>query len=698
MKKKSIERVLLIVFLGMSLSIVGISQKTEDPGVMLRSAIEKEEVDGDLQGAIKLYGQIIAKYSGISAVAAQAQLRIGLCYEKLGSKTIQQAQEAFQKVIDNYPAQKEEIAMAKERISVLSKALKITPPEPYFRKISVPVNLSQGVRLSPDGKKMTFSSGLYEGSMWIIPVPGNVSPDIAGEPSKLIGEGEVWTWGHVWSQDGKWIAYNCLKNEKDIFVDEIHIVPSSGGEPKKISTSVNRGGGFHLLQYCLSLSPDGKVLAYSTREENKQGEQKQSFIYTVSVDSGAAKRLTEDRTWLPSFSPDGKNIAYVKAYGSEGSKSGSDLWIIPSDGSKSVQVTDLGGEIWDSVWSPNSRMIALLRWPVSSDGLNEIWIVPISRDGKPQGSPTKINLFLTSSIRLAGWTPDNRIGLLLQNPVHQAIYTVPSSGGKATQVTSAGTHPSWSPDGKRLFFYMEENICSSPAEGGKVSVIPISGNVQDEGWYSPNLSPDGKTVVFPGIKKEVPGTHIWTVPAKGGEATQITNSPGTDVFPSWSPDGMWIVFCRQQKKDDGKTYKTDLFLVPAEGGEEKQLTFSPDEVERISAWSPDGKLIAYASGVKEIKAISLEGSEPITLVKRPRGGGFTWSPDGNRIVYSDTGKIYMISLDGGEPTEVKTGLEADVLRLSWSPDGKKIAFDARKGGDYEFYLMENFLPKTDNKK
>lgn len=693
MKKNSLVFTVVLV-LSLSLGIFAV-QSGQD---LFQKALAKERAEGNLEEAIVLYERVINE-SQDKALKAQAQLRIGLCFEKLGQKNSKQAQDAFQKVIDNYPAQKAEIAIAKERLSILSKALKITPQEPYFRKISVPVKLSPGVRLSPDGKKMTFSSGLYEGSMWIIPVPGNVSPDIAGEPSKLSGEGEAFTWGHVWSQDGKWIAYNCLTNEKDIFVDEIHVIPSSGGEPKKISTPVNRGGGFHLFQYCLSLSPDGKVLAYSTKEENKQGEPKQSFIYTVSVDGGAAKRLTEERTWLPSFSPDGKNIAYVKAYGSKGSKSGSDLWIIPSDGGKSVQVTDLGGDIWDSVWSPDGRMIALLRSPLSNEEINEIWIVPISRERKSQGAPTKINLFLTSSMRLAGWTPDNRIGLLLQNPVHQAIYTVPSSGGKATQVTLAGTHPSWSPDGKRLFFYMEENICSSPAEGGQVSVIPISGNAQEAGeWYSPNLSPDGKTVVFPGTKKENPGTHIWTVPAKGGEATQITNSPGTDVFPSWSPDGMWIVFCRQQKKDDGKTYKTDLFLVPAEGGEERQLTFSPAEVERISAWSPDGKLVAYASGNKVIKAVSLEGSEPMILVKRQRGGGFTWSPDGNKIVYSDMGKIYMIFLDGGEPTEVETGLKAYVLRLSWSPDGKKIAFDARKGGDYEFYLMENFLPKTNNKK
>jgi tetratricopeptide (TPR) repeat protein len=84
MKIKLIITVSLIAILGTVLSIAGSAWQADDAGVLLRAAIEKEEVDGDLQGAIELYKQIIARYRENRAVAAEAQLRIGMCYEKLG--------------------------------------------------------------------------------------------------------------------------------------------------------------------------------------------------------------------------------------------------------------------------------------------------------------------------------------------------------------------------------------------------------------------------------------------------------------------------------------------------------------------------------------------------------------------------------------------------------------------------------------
>lgn len=79
-----------------------------------------------------------------------------------------------------------------------------------------------------------------------------------------------------------------------------------------------------------------------------------------------------------------------------------------------------------------------------------------------------------------------------------------------------------------------------------------------------------------------------------------------------------------------------------------------------------------------------------------------WSPDGSRIAHNVleltpngvVGKIWITPLDGGVPEELRTGLpqEARLSDFGWSPDGEKIVFLADRGGDFEFWLISDFLP------
>jgi tetratricopeptide (TPR) repeat protein len=75
-------------------------------------ALAMEEAQGRLQDAMALYRKIVDE-AGDEALAAQAQLRIGMCQQKLGHK---EAQSAFQKVIDDYPAQTEAVRLAREQL------------------------------------------------------------------------------------------------------------------------------------------------------------------------------------------------------------------------------------------------------------------------------------------------------------------------------------------------------------------------------------------------------------------------------------------------------------------------------------------------------------------------------------------------------------------------------------------------------
>ena len=114
--RKSILVVLLLALFGALASVAGDARQAQDPGVLLRAAIEKEEVDGNLQAAIDLYKQLVAKFGDNRAVAAKALVRLGGCYEKLG---LREATSAYQRVLADYPDRTEEVGIAREKLSLL---------------------------------------------------------------------------------------------------------------------------------------------------------------------------------------------------------------------------------------------------------------------------------------------------------------------------------------------------------------------------------------------------------------------------------------------------------------------------------------------------------------------------------------------------------------------------------------------------
>ena len=151
------------------------------PQEMLNKAIYEEEVNGNLEEAMKLYLEIVDENSTDRTVTAEAYYHLGLTNEKLGNK---KAKEYYEKVVNNFEDQPEFVRIANERLKQLTLTAEKVPEiplTPIFTKINIPTNPQNGV-LSPDGNRLaTFS----DGSVWIIPLHGKINPDIAGEPIQL---------------------------------------------------------------------------------------------------------------------------------------------------------------------------------------------------------------------------------------------------------------------------------------------------------------------------------------------------------------------------------------------------------------------------------------------------------------------------------------------------------------------------------
>ena len=110
----------------------------------------------------------------------------------------------------------------------------------------------------------------------------------------------------------------------------------------------------------------------------------------------------------------------------------------------------------------------------------------------------------------------------------------------------------------------------------------------------------------------------------GGTLRNLTNTPGDDEYPSWSPDGKQIVFTADRS---GKDWNRQIYVMDADGANQRNLSDNDFE-DWDPAWSPDGKRITFVSsrdGGSEIYAMNADGSKPKTspimmlLTMRPLG-------------------------------------------------------------------------------
>ena len=174
------------------------------------------------------------------------------------------------------------------------------------------------------------------------------------------------------------------------------------------------------------------------------------------------------------------------------------------------------------------------------------------------------------------------------------------------------------------------------------------------------------------------GNHeIYTMNSNGTNQTQLTFSEGSDISPTWSPDGSQIVF--MSYRDGGE--KAEIYVMDAAGKNQRRLTHNPGP-DSYPTWSPDGSQIAFMSdrhgGEKglplNIFVMDADGGNvrQVTdafLAQQPK-----WSPDGEWILFME-GEIFAIRPDGTDLWQVSEPKPNTAMNLGgWSPDGKQILY------------------------
>jgi TolB protein len=253
---------------------------------------------------------------------------------------------------------------------------------------------------------------------------------------------------------------------------------------------------------------------------------------------------------------------------------------------------------------------------------------------------------------------------------NSSIYTVRPGGKGQIRLTRPGgtmsdTSPSYSPNGRRIVFERFDGtgcsqIFSMRSDGS--GRTRLTDQTNDCGCnFAPAWGPGGR-IAFASTRDG--NAEVYVMNADGTNQTNLSNNPGVDQNPAFSPDGTEIAFETRRESDDFEVYKMDA----SDGSDQTNLTDTPG-VDSAPSFSPGGDRIAFESNRESTRDVYVMGSDGSNPERLTADGGQqpAFSPDGKRITYSSNNRIFKIDAsDGSMKRRVSNGGDLSVaLEPDW---------------------------------
>ncbi|MFA5683235.1 MAG: PDZ domain-containing protein [Lysobacteraceae bacterium] len=295
------------------------------------------------------------------------------------------------------------------------------------------------------------------------------------------------------------------------------------------------------------------------------------------------------------------------------------------------------------------------------------------------------------------------------------VHVIPSGGGEPRQLTwynDVGPMPprggtdnrvlDWTPDGAHIAVRMNRTPWSE--RDGRPYLVPFAGGLEqplaipESGGGS--FSPDGGQFVYTPIDRDFRNwkryrggraQDVWIYDLNADVSRRLTDHRATDHQPMWLDDTIYFVSDRD--------YTLNLYAISPAGGEPRKLTdFSDFDVLWPSAgpggivFEKGGSIWHYspADGATREIPIRVQGDWPETLPRFVEGrrfiDSFDIAPGGERAVFGARGEVFTVPARHGEIRQLAHTPDAREHSVSWSPDGKWIAYLSDASGEYEIYL------------
>ncbi len=473
----------------------------------------------------------------------------------------------------------------------------------------------------------------YAGDLWR-------APSVGGTAFRLTAHPGLELFAKV-SPDGNWIAFTGQYDGDE----QVYVIPSSGGEPKKLTHYPARGPlnprwGYDNQVYGWSV--DGTSVLYRSLKDGY--DLSDSRLYTVSRTAGEPKPLPMPVSGAGAFSPDGTKMLYSPLFRDfrtwkryEGGWA-QDLYIFDLNAKTARNITNTARTERDPMWLSSGLFFA-------SDRTGAMNIYQADTNG---GNVRAVTSYTQGDALWASSGPDDKI-IFERNGM---LTVLDATSGKTTDLSITV------PDDKIH---------------ARQKTISVAGFVEDA-----DVVKGGERVVV------TARGDIFSAPVKNGSVRNLTaSSTAHDRLASVSPDGKMIAFVSDASGEE------ELLLVPENGRSvPRQLTRGNNRRMVGVRWSPAGKnlLVSLKTGALLLVDATTGAQQQIDKSIAGPIGDANFSPDSNYVAYSRNNEsgfasLYIYSLRDRTARRVTDPL-FDAFEPVWD-----------RGGKYLFYLSDReFAP------